>query len=58
MNRFVLDFLLSKIPMVLDLSSNDLRYDTRNMYYIAYKHILELNKEIEKLKKEKRELDD
>lgn len=58
MNRFVLDFLLSKIPVVLDMSSNDLRYDTRNVYYLCYKHVVELNKEIEKLKKEKREVND
>ena len=58
MIRFVLDFLLSKIPLVLDLSSGELRYDTRNEYYLCYKHVVELNREIEKLKKEKRELND
>ena len=58
MNRFILDFILSKIPLVLDISSNDLRYDTNSMYYLTYKHIIELNKEIEKLKKEKREYND
>jgi len=35
----MLNFLKSKIPLVLDMESRDLRYDTKSMYYKIYKYI-------------------
>ena len=35
----MLNFLKSKIPLILDVKSGDLKYDTKNMYYRIYKYI-------------------
>lgn len=42
--RIMMEFLLDKIPIVVDLDSGDLKYDTKNMYYKIYKYILDLQK--------------
>ena len=42
--RIIMEFILDKIPLVVDLDSGDLKYDTKNMYYKIYKYILELQK--------------
>lgn len=40
----MMEFLLDRIPIVVDLDSGDLKYDTKNMYYKIYKYILELQR--------------
>lgn len=44
----MMEFLLDKIPIVVDLDSGDLKYDTKNMYYKIYKYILELQRGVKK----------
>ena len=44
MKEEIHEFLISKMPLILDLESGDLRYDTRNMYYKILKYIKELEK--------------
>lgn len=46
--RIISEFLLDKIPMILDMEKQDLKYDSRNMYYKIYKYILKLRGEIKK----------
>jgi len=42
--RIIMEFLLNKIPIIVDLDSGDLKYDTKNIYYHIYKYILDLQK--------------
>ena len=43
-HKAIKEYLLNKIPMVVDMDSNDLKYDTKNIYYQIYKYIRELEK--------------
>ncbi len=45
-----MEYLLSKIPLVVDLEGNDLKYDTKNIYYKIYKYIIDLQKELKEAK--------
>ena len=40
--RIISEFLIDHIPLILDLNSEDLKYDNKNMYYRIYKYILSL----------------
>lgn len=40
--REIMRFLQSKIPIVLDLEKQDLKFDTKSMYYKIYKYIYDL----------------
>lgn len=44
----IMRYLLDKIPIILDLDSQDLKFDTRNIYYKIYKYIYELREENKK----------
>lgn len=46
--RIISEFLLDKIPMVLDMEKQDLKYDSRSMYFKIYKYILKLREEVKK----------
>ena len=46
--RIISEFLLNKIPMVLDMENQDLKYDSRSMYFKIYKYILKLREEVKK----------
>ena len=35
-------YLIENTPMILDLETNDLKYDARSIYYKIYKYIKEL----------------
>ena len=35
-------FLLDKIPLILDIEKQDLKFDTRNIYYKIYKYIVKM----------------
>lgn len=37
-------FLIEKIPYVIDLDKQDIKYDKNNIYYKIYKYIRELEK--------------
>ena len=38
----ILQYLLDKIPVILDIEKQDLKYDTRDIHYQIYKYIKEL----------------
>lgn len=38
----IMQFLLDHIPIILDLDKQDLKFDTRSMYYKIYKYLYEL----------------
>jgi hypothetical protein len=40
--REIIRFLIDHIPLVLDLEKQDLKYDTRSIYYKIYKYIYKL----------------
>lgn len=40
--REIMRYLQSKIPIVLDLEKQDLKYDTRDIHYKIYKYIHDL----------------
>ena len=44
----IMRYLLDKIPIILDLDSQDLKFDTRSIYYKIYKYIYELREENKK----------
>lgn len=48
MNRYdrelIIRFLIDNTPMIIDLTDNQLKYDSRNIYYKIYKYITELEK--------------
>lgn len=46
--RIISEFLLDKIPMILDVEKQDLKYDSRGMYFKIYKYILKLREEVKK----------
>lgn len=46
--RIISEFLLDKIPIVLDPEKQDLKYDSRSMYFKIYKYILKLREEVKK----------
>lgn len=46
--RIISEFLLDKIPMGLDMEKQDLKYDSRSMYFKIYKYILKLREEVKK----------
>ena len=43
----IVNFLKDKIPYVLDLEKEDIKYDKNNIYYKIYKYIRKLEKEKE-----------
>ena len=43
----MMEFLREKIPLKLDLRTEDLRYDQRSMYYKIYRYIAETRKKWE-----------
>lgn len=51
---FIISFLRNHIPLIYDMNSKDLRYDTYNMYYRTYKYLLDLIDENKKLKEGKK----
>ena len=38
----IMQFLLDHIPIILDIEKQDLKFDTRSMYYKIYKYLYEL----------------
>ena len=38
----IMQFLMDHIPIILDLDKQDLKFDTRSMYYKIYKYLYEL----------------
>lgn len=40
--REIMRFLQKKIPIVLDIDKQDLKFDTQNIYYKIYKYIYDL----------------
>ena len=48
----IMRFIQDKIPIILDMASQDLKFDTRNIYYKIYKYIYELQEENKRLKGE------
>jgi hypothetical protein len=46
--RIIMEFILDKIPLVVDLDSGDLKYDSKNIYYHIYKYMLELQRKANK----------
>ena len=40
--RLISEFLIDHIPLILDMKSKDLKYDSRSMYYKIYKYIIKL----------------
>ena len=38
----IMQFLMDHIPIILDLEKQDLKFDTRSMYYKIYKYLYEL----------------
>ena len=47
----IMRFLMGKIPIVLDMDKQDLKFDTNNMYYKTYRYIYKLKEENTNLKK-------
>lgn len=47
----VMEYIINKIPLRLDLRMNGLKYDTKNIYYKIYMYIVQLQEEIKDLKK-------
>ena len=45
-HKIIKEYLLSKIPIIVDMDSNDLKYDTKNIYFHIYKYILDLEKKV------------
>ena len=42
----IISFLKEKIPLVIDLDKQDIKYDKSNIYYKILKYIRELEKNI------------
>lgn len=42
----IINFLKEKIPLVIDLDKQDIKYDKSNIYYKTLKYIRELEKNI------------
>lgn len=40
----IMRFLLDKIPLILDIEKQDLKFDKRNIYYKIYKYMLNKGK--------------
>lgn len=38
----IMQFLMDHIPIILDIERQDLKFDTRSMYYKIYKYLYEL----------------
>ena len=38
----IMQFLMDHIPIILDIEKQDLKFDTRSMYYKIYKYLYEL----------------
>ena len=38
----IMRYLQSKIPIILDIEKQDLKFDSRDIHYKIYKYILEL----------------
>ncbi len=51
-DREIMRYIQDKIPIILDLGSQDLKFDTRNIYFKIYKYIHELEEEIKRLRGE------
>lgn len=46
----IIRYLIDNTPMVLDMETQDVKYDGRNINYKIYRYIRELREEIKKLK--------
>ena len=44
----IMRFIQDKIPIILDIESQELKFDTRSIYYKIYKYIYELREENKK----------
>lgn len=40
--KMILQYLLDRIPIKLDIEKQDLKYDTKDIHYKIYKYIKEL----------------
>ena len=48
----IIEFLHDNTPIILDMKRQDLKYDTRSIYYKIYRYIRELKEENDRLKGE------
>ena len=48
----VITFVKDKVPMIYDMEKDDLKYDSRNMYYKTMKCILILKDRVKELEKD------
>lgn len=46
----IIRYLIDNTPIIFDMEKQDLKYDTRSIYYKIYRYIKELEKEINKNK--------
>jgi len=49
----ILQQLKDKTPMIYDIEKEDLKYDSKSLYYKAYKSIFKLREENRKLREKK-----
>lgn len=45
-HKIIKEYILSKIPIVVDMDGKDLKYDTKSIYYHIYKYISDLEKKV------------
>ena len=51
-DREIMNFLKDNIPIILDLESGDLKFDSRSIYFKIYKYIVSLKDELKTYKGE------
>lgn len=52
-SKEIFQFLKDKIPIVLDIEKQELKYDTNNIYYKIYRYIHKLKEENKELREKK-----